>query len=322
MVGIYKITNLVNGKTYIGQSFDINKRWVMHKSAAFNENNPGYNYPLYRAMRKYGYENFLFEILEECLIDELNDKEIFYIEKFNSRVPNGYNQDGGGNSAPHYTKLSEDLVTQIIERLKTSKENSDTIGREFGVCGSTIRKINVGAHSYRENETYPIRDPIYVVDKESSFCENCGAGISADAKRHCPRCSQIAQRRIERPSPLELAKMIKENGFAQTGKYFGVSDNTIKKWCKFYQIPHKIKDLIAWYNTQMGIVEVPEQIKEKVDPKKAVEQIDPSTNKVVAVFESTNAAARHLGKKKGNHISEVCNGINETAHGYKWRYIA
>lgn len=321
MVGIYKITNLVNGKAYIGLSINIERRWLRHKHTAFNPNYPCYEYPLYKAIRKYGIDNFSFEIVEECDSSELSEKEIYYISLYDTYY-NGYNQDKGGSYASHFTKLSEEMVDEIIELLKTSKENSDLIGAEFGITGRMIRGINSGDCCHKEGEVYPIRPSLYSIDKQEHFCETCGVKINRKAKKYCVECAHLAQRKVERPSPLELAKMIKENGFANTGRYFGVDCNTIKKWCKFYQIPHKIKELIAWYNKQMGIVEIPEPIKVKVDPRKSVEQIDLITNKVIAVFESANAAARHLGKKKGSHISEVCNGIHETAHGYKWRYIA
>lgn len=58
--GIYKIQNLINGKIYIGQSKNIEKRWLRHKTTAFNKNDHSYNLPLYRAIRKYGLENFSF----------------------------------------------------------------------------------------------------------------------------------------------------------------------------------------------------------------------------------------------------------------------
>jgi len=56
MIGIYKITNIINGSVYIGQSKDIYARWQKHKSVFKNEAN--HRYKLYRAMNKYGIDNF------------------------------------------------------------------------------------------------------------------------------------------------------------------------------------------------------------------------------------------------------------------------
>lgn len=86
MIGIYKITNKLNGKCYIGQSTNIKKRWENHRSMNGNE-----DYPLYRAFRKYGVNNFKFEVLEECNKEELEHMEYFYILLFESDK-NGYNQ--------------------------------------------------------------------------------------------------------------------------------------------------------------------------------------------------------------------------------------
>ena len=65
MIGIYKITNTINHKVYIGLSNNIEKRWKTHKQRAFSENDKEYNKHLYRAFRKYGLENFTFEVIEE-----------------------------------------------------------------------------------------------------------------------------------------------------------------------------------------------------------------------------------------------------------------
>ena len=64
MYSVYKITNLINQKGYIGSSTKVEKRWQQHKNDAFNANNEKYNYPLYQAFRKYGLENFSFIILK------------------------------------------------------------------------------------------------------------------------------------------------------------------------------------------------------------------------------------------------------------------
>ena len=90
MTGIYKIENLVNGKKYIGQSKNIECRWRREKNDAFNEHSSSYNYPLSRAFRKYGVENFSFEVIEECDVKNLNEKEKFWISRYDSFF-SGYN---------------------------------------------------------------------------------------------------------------------------------------------------------------------------------------------------------------------------------------
>ena len=74
MIGIYKITNKINGKVYIGQSNDIERRWAEHRNR-YKTNNTF----LYQNMRLYGIENFDFSIEELCNIEDLNGREQYYI---------------------------------------------------------------------------------------------------------------------------------------------------------------------------------------------------------------------------------------------------
>lgn len=91
---VYKITNNINNKVYIGSSVRVEKRWQQHKNDAFNPNNKKYNYPLYQAFRKYGLENFSFNIIKDNFssIEEMQAYEYEMICQYSSLAPNGYNQ--------------------------------------------------------------------------------------------------------------------------------------------------------------------------------------------------------------------------------------
>ena len=93
--GIYKITNLLNNKCYIGQSVDIYKRWCDHCKCGCGMDTPKNN-KLYAAMLEDGLENFTFELLEECPREELNKKESFYINLYESN-DYGYNTTKGND---------------------------------------------------------------------------------------------------------------------------------------------------------------------------------------------------------------------------------
>lgn len=93
---IYKITNQVNGKIYIGLTTEsLQKRWRSHKISSRNKNTH-----LYIAMRKYGVENFTIEVIDETdSFEELGRLERYYINQYNSQDPNfGYNVTAGGES--------------------------------------------------------------------------------------------------------------------------------------------------------------------------------------------------------------------------------
>lgn len=92
--GIYKITNLLNNKTYIGQSNDIGERWKAHIKCGLGIDTP--NNLLYKAMLQDGVENFAFEVLEKCQRNRLNEQEIYWIDYYKSQ-DYGYNMTKGGS---------------------------------------------------------------------------------------------------------------------------------------------------------------------------------------------------------------------------------
>lgn len=96
LCGIYCIENLIDNKKYIGQSVNIKERWYHHKRRLRNGNH--YNNHLQSSWNKYGEENFLFYIIEECSEYELDAKEEYHISKYNS-LEFGYNQRPGGNTS-------------------------------------------------------------------------------------------------------------------------------------------------------------------------------------------------------------------------------
>ena len=95
MTGIYKITCLINNKSYIGQSVSIKRRWTTHQRELARGIH--YNQYLQNAYNKYGKDSFTYEILELCPKEKLNERERFYVKIFDS-FENGYNCDLGGHN--------------------------------------------------------------------------------------------------------------------------------------------------------------------------------------------------------------------------------
>jgi group I intron endonuclease len=121
--GIYRITNNINGKVYIGQSMNIKNRWRQHKYGAFEMN--GHCRYLYSAMHKYGINNFSITVIEKLnrntnlfIEDDLNKFEEYFIEKYHSFVDdplcNGYNLTKGGDH----------VVMSLTTRQKISEKNT------------------------------------------------------------------------------------------------------------------------------------------------------------------------------------------------------
>lgn len=137
---IYKITNTINNKLYIGQTVDFNNRTRLHEETGFNKNAECYNYPLYRAIRKYGITNFEIEIIEHCSsLDELNEREIYYIATLDTIIDHGkgYNLEYGG-----YNGLKSEY-TKAKMRISQRGENNPSYGRKGNDALRAIKIIDL-----------------------------------------------------------------------------------------------------------------------------------------------------------------------------------
>lgn len=135
--GVYCITNNINNKRYIGLSKNISRRWGEHKRVYKNTNSREYNYPLYNAFRKYGIENFTFEILEECDEELAKEREKYYIKTMNTLKPFGYNMTEGGEctclkeDGHPCAKLSKEDVVFCREEYAKGSRSKDIYERYF-----------------------------------------------------------------------------------------------------------------------------------------------------------------------------------------------
>jgi group I intron endonuclease len=171
MIGIYTITCKGDNKVYVGQSQRINIRFNIHKSQL--RHNRHRNSYLQRAWNKYGENSFLFEIKEICSIDELNDREKFWVNKLETNNEDkGFNLTDGGDGVRGYkhTKetraylskywkdkqkgynnfravLTENEVKEIISLL-LNHISMYKIAEKYGVSKSTIQMI-------KEKKTWP-----------------------------------------------------------------------------------------------------------------------------------------------------------------------
>ena len=128
---IYKITNKVNNKSYIGQTrYTVEFRWRQHQHKKDNTY-------FHNAIHKYGIENFTVETLEECEVEDLNSREIFNIAKYDT-FKNGYNLTIGGDG--NRRLLLDDKYDEIIE-LYLAGFSSNKIATLYKVDKASIVKI-------------------------------------------------------------------------------------------------------------------------------------------------------------------------------------
>lgn len=245
MIGIYKITNKINNHCYIGQSTHIERRWRTHKEEMNSpKSRSTHNYPLYCAFRKYGIENFDFQVIEECSQENLNEHENYWIHYYNPE----YNQTMGGDYQVVPQKLTFEQVQEIKDILINDQEgiiSHKELAQKYGVHKDTIRDINVGRTWLDQKLNYPLHyskfDP-NKPEKIQHYCVTCGKPINKNATRCC-ECAAKNRRYVERPSRDDLKKMIRTTPFTKIGEYFGVSDNSIRKWCDQYHLPRRTAEI-------------------------------------------------------------------------------
>lgn len=137
---IYKITNTINNKVYIGQTVNLSERFRSHRESAFRKHGRDYNKPLYKAFRKYGIENFTFEVIDSAEnIDELNEKEIYWIDFYDCLIDSGkgYNLEKGGNNG-----LKSETTKNKMSHSQRGEKNP-SFGKKGGESFRAIGVINI-----------------------------------------------------------------------------------------------------------------------------------------------------------------------------------
>ena len=162
MACIYKIINLINDKVYIGKTLDtIEARWKEHCNDCKRPRCE--KRPLYAAMKKYGIENFMCELIEECTIEEINDREIYWIEYYNS-YHNGYNATRGGDGRPY---VDYELICELFAKGKTNKEIHNITGYDVGTITKTLRNNGISELERKQRGIDSQKVPIAMIDKDT-----------------------------------------------------------------------------------------------------------------------------------------------------------
>jgi group I intron endonuclease len=129
---IYKITNLTTDKCYVGQAvshilnhkryrpYGHEGRFRCHVSEAFSTKKNQCHY-LNNSIRKHGVEDFVVELLECCEISVANDREIHYIQQFNTLFPNGYNLKNGGSVFTHTDESKKRVSNGVAKYYEDQK---------------------------------------------------------------------------------------------------------------------------------------------------------------------------------------------------------
>lgn len=151
---LYCVTNLINNKVYIGQTINAKKRWKSHKVKAKR-----CRFPFERALIKYGFNNFDFQVIATCKTQEdANYTEEELIKQYNSLIENGkgYNVMAGANASP-WTQGMRDTMSRIAI--------AGNYGAKLAISGQATRftepnatSFQVGHKGIRKNYSKKITD--------------------------------------------------------------------------------------------------------------------------------------------------------------------
>ena len=285
---IYKATNKINGKSYVGQTCDFHSRVWQHQRCYEKE-----DCDFHRAIKEFGFDNFSWEIIETCESeDRACELEKYYIEKFNT-YRDGYNMTKGGKGAPYHNARAVVLLTldgQYIKRYDSAMDaeidgfhNADVLLNCKGKRRQTKGYMFMfedeyesnGAKTYRKPEPNGMRS-IIQCDMEGNF--------------------------IQKFKSLQEAARI--TGTNRT-TISGVLSNTYKSangYIFVYEEDFPIKDLSIYKKRKKG---------------RKIAQVDAKSGEIIRVFDRISEAGEYLGVNY-KAIHKVIDKEGRTAYGYKW----
>lgn len=187
IAGIYKITNTINNKVYIGESLNIEERWIVHKSDLDNGNH--HSYKLQQEWDKYGSDNFIFEIIEEIdknynpslqqlILIAYEDK---YIRKYNS-LDTGYNCE---DTLHKILNKEKGVYNDNIINDKSIKKLNDIIGYMNRHNGKFKIRENKKNNEVKKEKNYK-NDIVTKIDYPCSFRECISYLVSTSYKLNSP----------------------------------------------------------------------------------------------------------------------------------------
>ena len=279
---IYKYTS-PSGKSYIGQTVQS----LTDRAGHNGKNYIGCKY-FWSAIQKYGWENFIIEILGEFPQEELNYQERKYIEIFNTLAPNGYNIQTGGQRNYHKNRKEiyqyDSKTGKLIRRWdgqKQAAEYYDISISALNACALGKNKTCAGyCWSFQLLERYPVEEKISNEEKIVYMLD------------------------------INNNVLKKFKSISEAANFVNGERSAIKKCCR-----HELKSA---YGYKWSCSEI---LKEKKYNNTAtkIDQLDKDSFQVIRTFPSISAAARAMGASGTSSIRRVLDNMKYSAYGYRWR---
>lgn len=286
---IYKVTNTINGKIYIGKTSQFKERKWQHERCYEKE-----DCRFHRAIKYYGKEKFNWEIIDEAnSLEEAYELEKKYIKEFNSYHPNGYNMTKGGAGGSMWN--ARPVVRLTLDGEFVKRYDSAGEAKTDGFHGSDVLLVCKGVnHSCKG----------YLFMFEDEYNE-CGARKYQPPKQK--ETAPIIQCDLNGNFIKEFpgaTKASEETGACRT-TISGVLTGHYKSANGFifvYKDDFPIKDIEKYRHKKKG---------------RKIVQINPETNEVIKVFDQIAKAGKELNVSY-KAIHKVVDKPNRTAYGFKW----
>ena len=307
MIGIYKITNNLNQKSYIGQSIDILTRWKQH---IYEANHNRLNNTIYQAIRKYGIDNFTFSVLEECQKEQLNEQERYWITYYNT-YNNGYNSTPGGQYEDSWV-FDPELIKQMWDEGYCNKQICEILGCNHQTVANRLK----GYKDYNKDTSrkrgvlyYHIKiKTINSVSLAEEYCySSAQKNIFINSQVPIYQYSLLGDYIASYPSYAAAAR-----GIGLEAKLA----NNIRN-CIYKENQHTA------YGYQWSLNKVEKLSLASVKGSKAVQCLE--TGKI---YLNSTLAAIEVGLKDGSHINACCTGARKSAGKHPitneklhWKYI-
>lgn len=277
MIGIYKFENRYTHQIYIGQSVRIERRYEQHREEAKLMRSQS---KFYEALHGH-FEDFDFEILEECLPEELNERERYWVAYYDS-FHNGLNSNEGGLGGIYDRTEIFDLWDQGL--------SVGEIAKELGCVSETIRCWLQGYKNYsisESNRRGGLKARATAIENGNNIVTNIYQ-FSLDGKLIAHFSSKKEAARITGVDENSIRRAINKERVSAGG--FVWQDNDV------FTPPKKIGGGIAHAVHQYSL-----------------------TNEYIATYPSYAAAAKAMGRTDARLIRRVCNDATKTAYGYRWK---
>lgn len=162
MAYIYKITNQLNGKSYIGKTLKtVEQRWREHLKDSQKPSEE--KRPLYSAIKKYGKINFTIEEIECCKDDEANEREIYWIQYFDT-YSNGYNATKGGEGKLYYDRK---ILIETYQEVQNIKKAAEILNMDAGYLSKVLKENGVVTKTTQQIQTENYGKKVAIIENDN-----------------------------------------------------------------------------------------------------------------------------------------------------------